>query len=172
MFRDDARHPRLEERQCKARRVRAVAIEGDVWESLAAVFADLKRLEGSLRAAQTEELAEMAPKRSELETVEAMIAEAEQQAGEIARELVRQSGVVRQALERDAEAVNSRHRALVARRDELQAAVSGQRITDDAIRDTMRFAADVRLGLEGADYPTKWFSRQIYRIQYLPEERR
>jgi len=153
-----SRHNRragLEERTCRARSVRADAIEADVWDSFAVIFSDLARLEELLRQAQAEELAAMMPKRSELDIVEAMLAESVQQAADIASAVVRASGVVGRALERKAEAVNKRHEDLTKRRDELAVAVSAARITDAAISDTVKFAADVGFGLEGADYQTK-----------------
>ncbi|MCJ7549461.1 MAG: hypothetical protein MUQ30_07250, partial [Anaerolineae bacterium] len=101
--------------------------------------------------AQAEELEAHEPKRAELANVEAMIAEAEQEAGDIARAMVKASGVVGRALDQEAEAVNMRHEALTRSRVELQEALSVTRITDEAISDTVQFAGDVRLGLENAD---------------------
>jgi site-specific DNA recombinase len=149
------RHAGIEKRECYARAVRADAIEPDVWESLVMIFSDLKQLEDRLLKAQAEELEAMAPKRSDLEAVNAMIAETERDASEIARELVRQSGAVKRALELEAETVNSRHEKLITRQGQLQVEISQQQITDTAIRDTVSFAADMRQGLDHATFSVK-----------------
>jgi len=149
------RHNGIEKLKCRARSVRAEAIEADVWDSFHGIFSNLARLEVLLRQAQAEELVAQEPKRAEVANIEARIAEAEQQAADIARAMVKASGVVGRALDQEAETVNVRHVALVRRRVELQEALSVTRITDEAIRDTVKFAGDVRLGLENVDDATK-----------------
>ncbi len=149
------RHVAIEGLQCRDRAVRADAIEADVWESLEDIFRDLTRLEGLLRQTQAKELETMEPKRLELETVEAMIAECEQQAEQIALTIVRVTGQVGHALEQQATIVNQRHEALMQRRDELLTALSAARVTDQAIRDIVKLASDVHVGLGNADGNTR-----------------
>lgn len=56
-------HVHLEERTCKARSVRADAIDADVWESIRAIFGNLENLQEHLQIAQQEELAALDPKK-------------------------------------------------------------------------------------------------------------
>lgn len=158
-------HLGLEERTCRARKVRIDAIEADVWDSLKGVFSDLVQLEELLRRAQQEELAALTPQQAELDTVTTLLAECEQQAADIARAIVKATGVVESALEKEAHAVNMRHAALVKRRDELTAALAQTRLTDEAIRDTVRLAANVRAGLENADFATKRWILELFQVQ-------
>ncbi len=145
------RHVALEGLRCRDRAVRADAIEADVWESLVDIFRDLTRLEDLLKQSQAKELETMEPKRLELETVEAMIAECEQHAAQIALAIVKVTGQVGHALEQQATLVNQRHEALTQRRDELLTALSAARVTDQAIRDIVKLASNVHVGLDNAD---------------------
>jgi site-specific DNA recombinase len=151
----NSHHTAIEERTCKARSVRAQAIEADVWDSIVGIFSDTPRLERLLRVAQQEELAALDPKREELSTVEAMITDAEREAVEIGQALKRASGIVGKALERDMENINRRYEALGKRREVLQAEIGAVRLTEAAIYEALEFAQDVRIGIENADFETK-----------------
>ena len=134
------------EKSCKARRIRADAIEVDIWDSVVNLFADTPELERLLRVAQEEELQTLDPKREELAAIEGMIVDAEHEATEIGQALKRAVGIVGKKLAQDMANVNQRYEALQKRQAELQAEVNFVRLTDVAIEDAIRYAEDVRVG--------------------------
>ncbi len=75
------------------------------------MFRDLDRLERELRIVQQEELDSLSPRGDELETIEAYIAATEREAEEIAADLPKVKGKVKEALLRNAGEVNARHDA-------------------------------------------------------------
>lgn len=158
-------HTHLEERTCKARSVRADAIEEDIWDSIVEIFGDLEKLEYHLRIAQQQELAALDPKMEELSAVEAMIAQAEEEAAEIGQALKRASGLVAKGLDRNMKEVNSRYDALCERRSILQSELSGTRLTDQAIQDLVNYAQDVFTGIENADFYTKRRILEMLQVQ-------
>ncbi len=159
------RHAGLEPRSCRANSVRADAIEADVWDSIVNLFADTPELERLLRIAQQEELLAIDPKRQELEAIEGMIIDTERDAAEVGQALKRATGIVSRALEQDMASINQRYAALSQHRDELQLEVSQVRLTDAAIDDAIRFAEDVRLGIENADFETKRRHLEILQVR-------
>lgn len=158
-------HTYLEDRTCKARSVRADAIEEDVWESIVSLFANLDTLERHLRIAQQEELAALDPKVEELNAVEAMIVQAEADALEIGQALRRTSGLVAKSLEQNMNEVNSRYDALCKRREILQSELSVTRLTDSAIQELVEFAQDVFVGIENADFQTKRRNLEMLKVR-------
>ncbi|MBE3037655.1 MAG: recombinase family protein, partial [Chloroflexi bacterium] len=97
------------EKACRARSVRADAIEGDVWDSVVNLFADTPELERLLRFAQQEEIQTLDPKRQELAAIEGIIIDTEHEAVEIGQALKRAVGIVSKTLERDMENINRRY---------------------------------------------------------------
>lgn len=158
-------HPHLEERTCKGRAIRAEAIEGDVWESVTSLFANLDTLEKHLRIAQQEELAALNPKAEELDAVEAMIVQTESDAFEIGQALRRASGLVAKSLEQNMNEVNMRYDALCQRRVTLQTGLSVTCLTDSAIQDLIEFSQDVFVGIENADFKTKRRNLELLKIR-------
>ncbi|MBI5353958.1 MAG: recombinase family protein [Chloroflexi bacterium] len=158
-------HSRLEERTCKARSVRADAIEPDVWESIVSLFANLETLEEHLRIAQQEELAALDPKAEELSAVEAMIIQTELDAHEIGQGLRRASGLVAKSLEQNMNEVNLRYDALCQRREILKSELSIVRLTDGAIQELVEFAQDVFVGIENADFQTKRRNIELLKVK-------
>lgn len=148
-------HVHLEERVCKARSVRADAIEADVWESIFNIFGNLEKLENQLQIAQQQELATLDPKLEELNAVEAMIVQIEADATEIGQALKRATGLVAKSLEQNMNEVNRRYEAMCKRQEILQADLNVIQLTDDAIHDLIEFAQDVFAGIENADFHTK-----------------
>ena len=148
-------HTHLEERTCRARSVRADAIDVDVWEAIESLFGDLDNLEQHLRIAQQEELVALDPKLEELNAVEAMIVQAEADAIEIGQALKRATGLVAKSLEQNMNEVNLRYEALCHRREELKGELKVTRLTDRAIQELVEFAQDVFVGIQNADFQTK-----------------
>ena len=148
-------HPNLEKRICYARSVRADAIEEDIWENILKVFSDRETLEAHLKTAQQQELEALDPKLEELNTVEAMIANTEQEAAEIGQALKRAEGVVAKTLDRDMKEVNARYEVLCQRKETLLEQVSERHLTDSAIQGILQFAEDVFTGKENASFETK-----------------
>lgn len=163
-------HAKLEERTCKARSVRADAIEVDVWESIVSLFANLDALEEHLRIAQQEELAAFDPKVEELTAVEAMVIQTEADALEIGLALRRASGLVAKSLEQNMNEVNLRYDALCRRRETLQSELSITRLTDNAIQELVEFAQDVFVGKENADFLTKRRNLEMLKVQVEVEQ--
>jgi len=158
-------HPHLEERACKARSVRADAIDADVWESILGLFGDLEKLEKQLRIAQQQELATLDPKLEELNAVEAMITQTEAEALEIGQALKRATGLVAKGLEQNMNEVNQRYEALCKRRETLQRELSVTQLTDNAILELVEFAKDVFVGTENADFNTKRRNLEMLKVR-------
>jgi len=158
-------HVHLEEGACKARSVRADAIEADVWESIHDLFRDLENLERQLRIAQQEELSALDPKMEELNAVEAMIIQAEADAAEVGQALKRATGLVAKSLEQNMNEVNQRYEAMCKRREILQADLNVTQLTDDAIQGLIEFAQDVFIGIEDADFQTKRRNLEMLKVR-------
>jgi site-specific DNA recombinase len=158
-------HSHLEERTCRARSIRADAIEVDVWDSIVGLFANLETLEKHLRIAQQEELAALDPKIEELSAVEAMITQTENNALEVGQALRRASGLVAKSLEQNMNEVNLRYEALCQRRDTLKADLSVTRLTDNTIQELVEFAKDVFAGIENADFQTKRRNLEMLKVR-------
>jgi len=165
-------HPNLEKRICKARTVRADAIEEDIWEDILKVFSDRETLEAQLKTAQQQELEALDPKLEELNTVEAMIVDTEQEAVEIGQALKRASGLVAEKLDQNMKEVNTRYEALCKRRDTLQEQVSVMRLTDSAIQGVLQFAEDVFTGIENASFETKRRNLEMLDVQVVVDSGR
>jgi site-specific DNA recombinase len=148
---------RLEERPCRERMARADVLEAIAWDCVMEQFGDADRLARNLRIAQQEELDALAPKRDELATVEAWIAECEREAADYADELLRapKEGLTRRTLEARAKEIDGRYVTLTGKRDKLQADLSRRTFTDEAIQATLQFREDVYLGMQDPDYNTK-----------------
>lgn len=145
--------------KCGAYRIRADALEAAVWDALLKRLENSDTLEADLREAQRKEEAAQEPQRAELETVIAMMREAEKDATTLADSLNalgdKRKGLVSKTLQDRINAVDERYNALAQRRDELEAALSKRRYTDEAIQRDLDFAADRRAGLADADHATK-----------------
>lgn len=158
-------HVHLEEGACKARSVRADALEADVWESIHDLFGDLENLERQLRIAQQEEVTALDPKMEELNAVEAMIIQAEADAVEVGQALKRATGLVAKSLEQNMNEVNQRYEAMCKRREILQADLNVTQLTDDAIQGLIEFAQDVFIGIEDADFQTKRRNLEMLKVR-------
>jgi site-specific DNA recombinase len=148
-------HERLEPRPCFEKMVKADAVELGVWDEIYKFFFDAEQFERSLRIAQQAELDTMVPQRDELESIEAMIAEAEHEAGQIGRALIDASGIVKKSLEKDMQPVNVRYEALTARRDELITKLGARRLTDDAIAALIQYRQDTIEGMKQSEASDK-----------------
>jgi len=157
-------HTHLEERTCRARSVRADAVEVDAWECIENLFGDLDNLEKQLRIAQQQELTTLDPKVEELSAVVAMIVQAEADAVEIGQALRLADGLVAKSLKRDQDEVNSRYEALCKRRDNLQSELAVRRLTDNAIQEFVEFAQDVFVGIQNADFQTKRRNLEMLKV--------
>lgn len=165
-------HTHLEERTCRARSVRADAIEVDVWDSIIDLFSNLEKLEKQLRIAQQEELDALDPKLEELNAVEAMMVQTEADAVEIGQALKRATGLVAKSLEQNMTEVNQRYDALCKRRETLQTELSVTQLTDDAIQGVIEFAQDVFVGKENADFHVKRRNLEILNVQVVVDNGR
>ncbi|MBL6961163.1 MAG: recombinase family protein [Anaerolineales bacterium] len=165
-------HSNLEERTCWQRSVRAEAIEPDVWDSIVSLFSDQKNLEKHLRIAQQEEQAALDPKKEELGAVIAMIEETEREAVEIGRALRHAAGIVANKLKQNMEEVDKRYEALIERQEFLEEDLDKTNLTDDAVQDLLKFADDVFLGIENADFDTKRRTMAMLKIDVIVKDKR
>jgi site-specific DNA recombinase len=150
---------RKAERPCNAKGIPAAAVEAAAWGALLERIESSETLEADLREAQRRENAEREPQRAELEAVIAMMGEAEKDAATLADSLNalgdKRKGLVAKTLQDRIDAVDARYHALAQRLDELEAALSKRRYTDEAIKQQMEFMADLRAGLADPDHAAK-----------------
>jgi hypothetical protein len=146
-------------------------IEAAAWDYLLDVITNHAELEAELRHAQAlEELAKQ-PKRDELETVLEMLTEAEKEAGEIAEALKnRPGGPVKDNLKRQEADLTTRYARLTRKRDDLQAEIEAQSITDQDIKQALSFQQAVKAGLQDPTWDDKRFYLEQLRFQAVIEE--
>ncbi len=147
--------PRRDGKTCKTPSIRAEAIENDVWDSIAGIFSDSTRFELLLRIAQENEQKVIRPKQDEFESILKIIESTKQEAVEIGQALRRAEGIVAKLIESNMQEVNKRYETLCNRRDILQGELSEITLTDDTIRDAIKFAQDINAGIQNADFETK-----------------
>ena len=134
---------------CSEPSQRAERLEAMVWDYFVEIITNPATFEKYLREAQVRELEAQNPKRLELETVTALIDEAEAEAVKLGEALTKARGIVAKTLEDKMTALNERYDRLTARQAELEAALT-QKLTDEGITAAIRFAHDVERGLETA----------------------
>jgi site-specific DNA recombinase len=139
-------------------KVRGDVLDYAAWEYLLDVMTDEKELEAKLREAQRLDAESKQPKRDELTLVLDAIAEAEAEAGEIALAFRNAKGAVAASLERQQDNVNAKYERACKRRDELQAEIEANSITDQEIENALNFRRDVANGLKN---PT-WDDKRAY----------
>lgn len=154
----------LDGSECREKGVRADVLEPIVWDYILQVITDPTDFETQLREAQAAETQAIQPKREELDTVNALIEQTENEADKLARALTNESGVVGRALRRQIDDVDRRYTELTRRRDELQAALDAQTITDADISHTVQFRKDVLKGIEAAVYEDKRRVLKLLRV--------
>ncbi len=148
---------RKADRPCNFKCIPAPVIEAAAWDAVLHIVEHSESLEADLREAQRRELAEQEPKRAELETVKAMMAEAEAEAVTLAASLDtleatrkgKERGIVGKVLQDRIDALEDRYNRLTARREELETVLANRRLTDEAISAALNFTDDVRLGMAG-----------------------
>ncbi len=155
------RHVGLEIVNCGRSPVNAGAVESVAWEYVLDVITEPMRFEDALRKAQAAELDAVQPKRDRLQIVQDMIAEAEREASKLAQALVKASGVVGDALQRQIDDVNGRHAKLMRERDRLQAEIEAGALTDAQIEQAMHYRRDVIEGLKHATFEDK---REMFKL--------
>ena len=155
-YRCNTKSFRARKANCAERHIRAEPLEAAVWDAILNVMKNPTELEAKLREAQRRELAEQEPQRAELETVNAMLAEAQTEADNLAMAFARlvereqADGAVGRALQEKMNAVDERYKRLTARRDALEVALANRRLTDDAIAGMLAYAAKIEIGISHA----------------------
>jgi len=145
---------------CTEKTTRADVLETAVWDTLLNTITDPIDFESKLREAQRQELEEQEPKRTELEAVKAMVAEAETEAITLADSLealtaTQKNGIVAKTLQDRIDALDERYNRLIARRDALEVALDNRRLTDEVITAALQFAADIKRGIDNPDNKSK-----------------
>jgi site-specific DNA recombinase len=149
---------------CREPLVKGEMIEWATWEYIINLVKDPQQFAARLRQAQAKEAATMQPKQRELEHIIALLIDTEKEADEIARAAMKVKGIVGQRLEQQAEEIDQRYQALVARQTELLAEMNLE-LTDSNIDNLLEFREAVALGLEN---PTKEDKRQW--LEFLQTE--
>ncbi len=140
----------VEEIGCKEKRSESDPLEQYAWDYIKKVMTSSQDFEGALREAQRAEEQSLEPKREQLTTLVAQIAETEKEAAEIAQALKKASrgGVVEKNLMADMERIEKLYAAQVNRRDELQAGLDIKRYSDENIAAALQFRENVIWGLQ------------------------
>jgi len=149
-------HTHLEGR-CANKRIRADAIEADIWDEIKELFSDINRLWADLKAAQQNEEDTLAPMRERLHIAEDFIRQTERDAVKVANALkdAEKGGAVYRALKNDETEINARLESLAKQREKLIAELGARKLTDEAIETIMQFARDAREGIENAAFEDK-----------------
>ena len=89
-----------------------------------------------------------------------MIADAETEADEVAREMraipeARRSGATYKALEKQSVEIDERYAGLLRARDKIEADVAAAEITDESIADFTMFSEDAIAGINAPNYESK-----------------
>lgn len=152
---------------CDQRQVRADRTEAVVWEYVLDLLTNPETFEDELRRAQAAELDAIQPKRERLQIVTGLIVEAEAEAGKLAGALVKASGVVGDALQRQIDEVNQKHAKLTRERDRLQVEIEAGALTDDQIDQAMNYRRDVIEGLKHATPEDKRAMFELLQVEIL-----
>jgi site-specific DNA recombinase len=142
---------------CRARVVRADAIEADIWDEIKELFRDLERLWAELKAAQRNEDDKLKPMREKLQITDDLIKRFESEANKIAKALpdAARGGAVWKSL-KDAETnVNARLDELAKQREKIIKELGTRKLTDECIETIMTFARKVRNGIDRASFDAK-----------------
>jgi site-specific DNA recombinase len=150
-------HISIEDIPCNGRKVRADAIEADIWGEIRELFQDLERLGDDLKRAQQNEEDTLAPIRERLKIADDFIKQAEREAVKIANALkdAEKGGAVYKALKKDETEVNTQLADLAKQREKIIAELGTRKITDAAIETIMEYARKVRKGIDGATFEVK-----------------
>jgi hypothetical protein len=141
-------------------RVNADRGEFAAWQFLLDVVSERDKLYLWLKEAQALALEKVAPQRDQLESVTALLAEAEVDAERTAREMrgipeSRRSGPTYKALEKQGREIDERYAGLEKVRSKLEAEIAAATITDESIANFTAFSEDAIAGLTNPDYATK-----------------
>ena len=148
-----------EERTCITKAVRADWLDVAAWEYILEIFSDESQFEEELKQAQQIELAELQPKRKELDMTLDLIAQTEAEARQIAcdRKRVKKGGLMARTFAEKAEELDRQYADLCRHHDTLLAELEAETLTDQDIVDLKQYRADVMLGLKVATFEDKRF---------------
>ena len=140
---------------CREPFVKGGKVEYIAWSYIMRLLTNAKEFEERLREAQAIEAEQMQPKQIELEHVKALLIDTEYEAEQVAETLKHVKGIVGEKLQKDADEIDRRYKALQARRAKLESELEIE-LTDSTIENMMQYLEQVVVGL---NHPT-------------PEERR
>lgn len=138
--------PHVEKIPCRARAVRASAVETIAWESITQFFKNIPELKRLLHEAQVQEAQTQEPLLQELESYKELLKECDRDAADCAAAIRRTKGRVRTKLEAEHDRINARYEDLQKKCAEIEAKLADRTYTDRAIADTLHFAEDVDRG--------------------------
>lgn len=142
-------------------RVNADRAEFVAWQFLLDVVSERDKLYLRLKEAQAIALEKVAPQRDQLDSVKAMLAEAEADAEHTARDMrgipeSRRNGPTYKALEKQGREIDERYAGLEKVRNKLEVEIAAATISDESIVNFTAFSEDAIAGLnEPPDYATK-----------------
>jgi preprotein translocase subunit Sss1 len=128
------------------------------WDFILETMTNAKELKKKLKEAQRLEQQAKQPARDELSLVQEHIKETESEIDEIALALRKAKGRVAVSLEKQQTDVNARYARYCRKREELQAEIDANVLTDEEIENTVQFQKDVAAGLKK---PT-WDDKRYY----------
>ena len=145
-------HSGIEQRACKAHKVRADAIEADVWDEIRELFQDLDKLWNELKLAQQNADEQLKPMREKLEITDDFIKHFQGEADKIAAALpdTEKGGTVQKLMQEQERQVNARLDELAKQRKKIIEEIGAARITDERIETIMTLARKVKRGIERA----------------------
>jgi len=157
---------KLGERVCVKIRVNADVIEKWVWAYVLEVMTSRKRFEKALRDAQKSEQKASESRREQLAVVSEQIVESEVEAAKLAEAAKSiTGGVVGKALLERIDQLETLYAQQIHKRDELQVALSAQRLTDMNIATALRFREDVMVGLQNPTYEDKRRTLELLKVE-------
>jgi len=158
-------HASLAPRECSEKSIRGEFPEAKAWKHVLDVInSDAERFEQALREAQAAEAEAKRPKQERLETVKRLIVDCEARADELAEAIKRVRGLVEKSLQRDIDEIDREYNALRKERDDLEAELTAESLTDDDIAAALEFREDVKAGMDNPTFEDKRWALEVLRV--------
>ena len=159
---------KLGERACVKIRVNADVIEPQVWKYVLSVMTNPKRFRKALRNAQKAEQRASESRHDQLEIVTEQIAESEAEAAKLAEAVKNvKGGAVGKALQEKIDRLEILYLQQIHKRDELQAGLSAQRLTDENMAKALRFREDIMAGLQNPTFEDKRRALELLQVEVI-----
>lgn len=131
---------------CYAPIIRGYKLEYIAWGYILRLLTNAQEFESKLREAQELEAEQMQPKQRELESVLSLLEQTEREAEEAATALSQVKGIVGKKLQIQADELDRRYQALLARKEKLESELENE-LSNQTIDDIMQYREAVAVGL-------------------------